>query len=62
MNVIWHILLTVCSGSTCLEQDVQWFDSEKECKTMLVQYVEIPADGDWDTVTYVCKPKDSIAS
>jgi len=62
MSVIWHILLTVCSGSTCLEQDVQWFDSEKECQTMLVEYVAIPADGDWDTVTYVCKPKDSIAS
>ena len=62
MNVIWHILLTVCSGSTCLEQDVQWFDSEKECQTMLVEYVAIPTDGDWDTVTYVCKPKGSIAS
>ena len=62
MNVIWHILLTVCSGSTCLEQDVHWFDSEKECQTMLVEYVAIPADGDWDTVTYVCKPKGSIAS
>jgi len=62
MNVIWHILLTVCSGSTCLEQDVQWFDSEIECQTMLVEYVAIPAVGDLDIVTYVCKPKDSIAS
>ncbi len=59
MNTIWHILLTVCSGSTCLEQDVQWFETQKECQTMLVSYAEIPADGDWDTVEYVCKPVGS---
>ena len=59
MNTIWHILLTVCSGSTCLEQDIQWFKTETECQTMLVSYTEIPADGDWDTVEYVCKPVGS---
>ena len=62
IEVIWHILLTVCSGSTCLEQDIQWFEKKEDCQTMLVQYVEIPVDGDWDTVEYVCKPKGSIAS
>jgi len=62
MDVIWHILLTVCLGSNCLTQDVQWFDTKEECREMLVQYVAIPPDGDWDTVSYVCKPKDSIAS
>jgi hypothetical protein len=30
-----------------------------KCETMLVQYAEIPADGDWDTVEYVCKPLGS---
>jgi len=25
MEIIWHILLTVCLGSTCIEQDIQWF-------------------------------------
>jgi hypothetical protein len=59
MNTIWHILLTVCSGSTCLEQDIQWFETQTECQTMLVSYAEIPADGDWDTVEYVCKPVGS---
>ncbi len=60
MDLIWHILLTVCSGSTCLEQDVQWFDTETECRAMLVSYAEIPADGDWDTVEYICKPVNSL--
>ena len=59
MQTIWHILLTVCLGSTCAEQDVQWFDEEQKCKEMLSAYISIPPDGDWDTVEYVCKPVGS---
>ena len=58
-EIIWHILLTVCVGSTCLEQDVQWFENRAQCEIMLVRYAEIPADGDWDSVEYVCKPGGS---
>ena len=57
--MIWHILLTICAGSTCLSQDVQWFDSRESCEVMLVKYAEIPADGDWDSVEYICKPVGS---
>ena len=59
MSIVWHILLTVCSGSNCVEQDVQWFEKEQECKVMLERYISIPVDGDWDTVEYVCKPVGS---
>jgi hypothetical protein len=62
METVWHILLTVCSGSTCLEQDVQWFKTQSECETMMVEYTEIPVDGDWDTVEFICKPVGSISS
>ena len=62
MQTIWHILLTVCTGSTCLEQDVQWFEKEQQYKSRLVEYVEIPVDGDWDTVEYVCKPVGSTGT
>ena len=62
MEIIWHILLTVCMGSTCVEQDIQWFDNEPECEEMLVMYSNIPSDGDWDIVEYVCKPLGSIPS
>jgi|TARA_B100001059_G_scaffold6664_1_gene5561 hypothetical protein len=62
METIWHILLTVCSGSTCLEQDVQWFQTQSECEVMMVEYTEIPVDGDWDTVEFICKPVGSISS
>ena len=59
MEIIWHILLTVCLGSTCLEQDIQWFDSKEECNNMLTVYTGLPTDGDWDTVTYQRKPVGS---
>jgi len=61
MDIIWHILLTVCMGSTCLEQDVQWFKTKVECNEMLRQYVEVPPDGDWDTVEFQCKPVGSVS-
>ena len=62
MEVIWHIILTVCLGSTCLEQEIQRFDEEQECKAVLPIYASIPSDGDWDTVTYECKPLGSTGT
>ena len=61
MEIIWHIILTVCLGSTCLEQDVQWFENKTECEEMLKAYSEIPTDGDWDSVDYICKPVGSLS-
>ena len=62
MEIIWHILLTVCLGSTCIEQDVQWFDDKEQCFKMLDVYKGMPADGDWDTVVYQCKPINSLST
>jgi hypothetical protein len=59
MEIIWHILLTACLGSTCVEQDVQWFEEEAECRDMLTAYASIPPDGNWDTLEYECKPVGS---
>lgn len=59
MEILWHILLTVCLGSTCIDQDVQWFETEEQCYEKLVEYVKIPTDGDWDVVEYICKPVGS---
>ena len=62
MDFIWHLLLTVCASGTCIEQDIQWFQSQIACETTLVHYAEIPPDGDWDSVEYVCKPVGSKAT
>lgn len=59
MQFIWQILLTVCLNGDCISQDVQWFDSADACETMKREYESIPADGDWDSVLYECKPLNS---
>lgn len=59
MEFVWHILLTVCLGSTCVEQDVQWFDKKEECFESIEFYKAVPTDGEWDTVKYQCKPVGS---
>ena len=62
MEMIWHIVLTVCLSGSCASQDVQWFDTRKECELNLGLYKQIPADGDWDTVEYICKPLSSVGA
>jgi hypothetical protein len=61
MEIVWHILLTVCLGSTCLEQDVERFKTKQECDSMLNFYAEMPTDGHWDTIEYICKPVGSTS-
>ena len=61
MEIIWHILLTACLGSDCRTQDVQWFDTQTECEVTKGLYEQIPLDGEWTSVTYICKPVNSEA-
>ena len=61
MEIVWHILLTVCLGSTCLEQDVEWFKTKQECDKMIKFYSEMPSDGHCYTVEYICKPVGSTS-
>ena len=60
MEIIWSLWLTACFTDTdCRYQDVQWFDKQEQCLEMLPIYKAIPQDGEWDSVTYVCKPLNS---
>lgn len=62
MNPIWHIMLTVCLDTQmmqCLQQDVQWFETEQQCHNSLSLYSELPVDGPWSVVEYQCKPVGS---
>ena len=54
MSTIWHLLLTVCVGSTCLEQDIQWFEEKYQCVAMKALHEELPIDGNWKTIDYRC--------
>ena len=61
MEIIWHILLTACLNSECRTQDVQWFKNKNTCEATKKLYEEIPIDGNWTSVNYICKPKDSVS-
>jgi len=61
MEIIWSLLLTVCLGTDCKIQEVQWFNNEHECNLSKVLYEEIPQDGHWTKVEYLCKPKGAVS-
>lgn len=62
MEVIWHILLTVCLGTSCIDQEVARFDNQVECNKTLKEYTTMPADGHWDSINYICKPVGSLSA
>ncbi len=65
MELLWAVYLQVCLNSTCLSQEVQRFDppqAKMACEKMLPAYIEVPADGHWDSVEWVCKPLGSTGT
>ena len=67
MQVVWHLLLTVCMNGTCSEQEIQRFDppsAQVKCEVMLPIYREVPLTEDYPTATaeYVCKPLGSLGT
>ena len=57
MEVVWTLLLTVCSDVTCYTQDVQWFEEQTECIEMKAVHEEYPPDGHWKDIRFVCTIK-----
>ena len=60
MEILWVLYLTVCSSSQCLTQEVQRFENKEQCIDMQEVHKSLPADGNWKSVLYVCRPKDSL--
>ena len=46
-------------SQSCIKQDVQWFEEKYQCVEMKALHEELPIDGDWKSVEYVCKPVGS---
>jgi len=53
-QIIWTLLLTVCSDTSCATQTVQWFEKEPECIEVKLLHEDLPTDGHWNSVTYDC--------
>jgi hypothetical protein len=54
MEIIWSLILTVCSSSFCAMQTVQWFEEKPQCIEMKRIHEDLPIDGDWKSVEYKC--------
>ena len=54
MEIIWSLMLTVCSTAYCGTQTIQWFDEKPDCIEMKTVHENIPTDGDWKSIEYRC--------
>lgn len=53
-EIIWTLLLTVCSDANCATQTIQWFEEKPQCVEMRQIHEELPIDGHWKSVEYTC--------
>ncbi len=60
MEVLWVLYLTVCTNLNCMTQEVQRFENRGNCIDMQMVHEELPVDGNWKSVNYSCRPKDSL--
>lgn len=54
MNIIWALILTVCSTDMCSTQNIQWFNEPEQCQRMKQAHEDLPVDGSWQSVRYSC--------
>ena len=54
MEIIWVLLLTVCSNTGCIIQEVPEVKDEQECHYQRINDT-LPSDGDWVSITWECK-------
>ena len=62
MEIIWALMLQVCSSLGCQDQMVAEFITRDNCHIAQWQHEQIPTDGAWKSVEYKCIPKGSIGA
>ena len=62
MEIIWALMLQVCSSLGCQDQMVAEFNTQDNCHIAQWQHEQIPIDGAWKSVEYKCIPKGSIGA
>ena len=53
--MIWALILTACTNTACMKQDIQWFEVKQQCIEFKLLHEEFPEDGNWNTIEYSCK-------
>lgn len=60
MEIIWVLILSVCSSEQCISQIVLETTAKDRCMYQKVMHEQLPPDGPWKTIEYKCKPKNSF--
>ena len=60
MEIVWVLLLTVCSHTGCISQEVLQEKNEKDCHYQRLVHDTLPSDGDWVSITWECKTKNGL--
>ena len=60
MDIVWVLILSVCSTNQCVTQTISSYQNEEQCIVIKNEHERIPEDGDWKSVNYICKPENSI--
>lgn len=53
--MIWSLILTACIQTSCMNQEIQWFENKQDCIEFKLLHEELPQDGNWSIVEYNCK-------
>lgn len=59
MLIEWILILTVCDLQGCVSQKVDNYENEEVCLIDKADYEQIPRDGGWKSINYICKPANS---
>jgi len=58
-NIVWVLLLSVCNTEQCITQTVLETSAKDRCMYHKIMHEQLPIDGNWKSITYICKPKNS---
>ncbi len=58
-NIVWVLMLSVCNTDQCITQTVLETSAKDRCMYHKIMHEQLPMDGNWKTIEYKCKPKNS---
>ena len=59
-ELVWVLMLSVCSSGQCMSQTVLETTAQDVCINQKSLHEQLPQDGNWTTIEYKCKPKNSF--
>ena len=60
MEIIWVLILSVCTIDRCITQNVLETNAQDKCMNEKILHEELPQDGGWKTVEYKCQLLNSV--